>query len=67
MDGDSLLGNGLNTLPRDMAEAIDTSITLEELKRAVRKGKPNKAPGGDGIRTSSKRGGAQSNISSSKW
>jgi hypothetical protein len=51
-DSDSLrrlLVNGHNTLPPEAAEAIDKPISLEELKRAVQKGKPNKAPGGDGI------------------
>jgi hypothetical protein len=51
-DNDSLrrlLGNGHNTLPPDAAEAIYVPITMDELKRAVQKGKPNKAPGGYGI------------------
>ena len=51
-DNDSLrrlLSNGHNTLSPDAAEAIDAPITMDEMKRAVQKGKPNKAPGGDGI------------------
>jgi hypothetical protein len=38
-----------NILPKKATEAIDGPITMEELKRAVQKGKPNKAPGWDGI------------------
>jgi hypothetical protein len=44
-----LLGYRHNTLPQDAAEAIDAPITMDELKRAMQKGKPNKAPGWDGI------------------
>ena len=44
-----LLSNGHTTLPPDAAEAIDAPITIDEMKHAVQKGKPNKAPGGDGI------------------
>jgi hypothetical protein len=44
-----LLGYSHDTLPRDAAEAIDAPITMDELKRAVQKGKPNKAPSWDGI------------------
>jgi hypothetical protein len=51
-DNDSLrwlLCYRLNTLPQDAAETIDAPITMDELKRAVQKGKPNKAPGWDSI------------------
>jgi hypothetical protein len=51
-DSDSLrrlLDNGHNTLPLEAAEAINKPITLGEVKCAVHKRKPNKAPGGDGI------------------
>jgi hypothetical protein len=44
-----LLDTGHNTLPPESVETIDKPITLEELKYAVQKGKPNKAPGSDGI------------------
>jgi hypothetical protein len=51
-DNDSLrrlLDYEHNTLPPNAAEAIDVLITVDELKRTVQRGKPNKAPGGDCI------------------
>jgi len=51
-DNDSLrrlLSKGNNTLPPYAAEAIDAPIRMDEMKRPVQKGKPNIAPGGDGI------------------
>jgi hypothetical protein len=44
-----LLDGRHNILPNEATEAIDASITMDELKRAVQKGKPNKAPGWDRI------------------
>jgi hypothetical protein len=44
-----LRGDRQNSLPKDAAEAIDAPITMDELKRAVQKGKPNKAPGWNGM------------------
>jgi len=41
--------NVIKTLPQDVAKALDTPITLDELRCAVQKGKSNKAPGEDGI------------------
>jgi hypothetical protein len=38
-----------NSLPKNTAGAFDFPITMDELKRAVQKGKPNKAPDWDGI------------------
>jgi hypothetical protein len=51
-DNDSLrqlLSDTHNILPQEAAEAMDAPITMDELRRAVQKGKPNKAPGLDGI------------------
>jgi hypothetical protein len=36
-------------LPQDAANALDTPITLDELRCAVQKGKCNEALGADGI------------------
>jgi hypothetical protein len=44
-----LLDGRNNTLPDEATVAIDEPIKMDELKRAVMKGKPNKAPGLDGI------------------
>jgi hypothetical protein len=44
-----LLDGRHNILPKEATEAIDAPITMDDLKRAVQKGKPNKAPGWDGI------------------
>jgi len=52
MDGDSLrglMGSVIKKLPQDAANALDTPITLDELRCAVRKGKFNKVPSADGI------------------
>jgi len=44
-----LMQNVTKTLPQDTAKALDTPITLDELRCAVQKGKSNQAPGEDGI------------------
>jgi hypothetical protein len=44
-----LLDGRNNTLPNEATVAIDEPIKMDELKRAVMKGKPNKAPGWDSI------------------
>jgi len=46
-----LLGNIRTTITRDANEAMEAPIMMEELEKAVRMGKPNKAPGYDGIST----------------
>jgi hypothetical protein len=43
-----LIGNTHHLLPLE-ANTIEAPITMDELRHAVMKGKPNKAPGGDGI------------------
>jgi len=40
---------GLETIPSAANTALEESITVEELFQAVKQGKPNKAPGRDGI------------------
>ena len=52
VDGDSLrrlMQSVIKKDPQDPANALDTSITLDELRCAIRKGKSNKAPGANGI------------------
>jgi hypothetical protein len=44
-----LIGNTHHTLPTEANNAIDAPITMNELRSAVTKGNPNKAPGSDGI------------------
>jgi hypothetical protein len=44
-----LLDGRNNTLPNEAKVAIDEPIKMDELKRTVMKGKPNKAPGWGGI------------------
>ena len=43
------MGSVIKKLPQDVANALDTPITLDELRCAVRKGKFNKVPRADGI------------------
>jgi hypothetical protein len=63
-----LLCNGHTTLPPDATDAIAVPITKDELKRAVQKGKPNKARSGDGISHDFfKRCGTQLSMSSFQW
>jgi hypothetical protein len=45
----ALTGNINNKLPTAANLAQDAPITMDELQRAIKKGKPNKAPGSDGI------------------
>ena len=40
---------GTKTLPAELKDSLDLSITLEKLHLAVRKGKVHKTPGSDGI------------------
>ena len=40
---------GLKTIPSAANTALEESITMEELFQAVKQGKPNKAPGQDGL------------------
>ena len=40
---------GLKTIPSAANTALEESIIMEELFQAVKQGKPNKAPGQDGI------------------
>jgi len=52
VDDDSLrglMGSVIKKLPQDAANTLDTPITLDELRCAVRKGKSNKVPSADGI------------------
>jgi hypothetical protein len=44
-----MLGDITKTLPPEANLALDAPITTEELKHVIQKGKPNKAPGCDGI------------------
>jgi len=51
VDGESLrrlMESVTKKIPQDSANALDTPITLDELRCAVRKRKSNKAPGADG-------------------
>jgi hypothetical protein len=44
-----LMTNITRTLPCDANLALDAPVTKEELLHAVKRGKPNKAPGSDGV------------------
>jgi len=44
-----MMNCGLKTMPSAANTAREESITMEELFQAVKQGKPNKAPGQDGI------------------
>jgi len=44
-----IMNCGLKTMPSAANTALEESITMEELFQAVKQGKPNKAPGQDGI------------------
>ena len=46
-----LMGNIRTKIHREAKEAMKAPIMMEELETAVRMGKSNKAPGGDGINT----------------
>jgi hypothetical protein len=43
------MGSVIKKIPQNAANALDTRITMDELRCAVRKGKSNRAPGADGI------------------
>jgi len=45
------MGNIWNKIHREANEAMEAPIMMGELEKAVRMGKPNKAPGCDGINT----------------
>jgi hypothetical protein len=38
-----------HTLPENANDVLDAPVTLDELHRAVKKGRPNKAPGAGGM------------------
>lgn len=44
-----LRGNIINTPTQETIDVLDAPTIMNELQRAVKKGKPNKAPGSDGI------------------
>jgi len=44
-----LVSCGMPKIPRDANTELDHSITIEELREAVKKGKRHKSPGPDGI------------------